>query len=96
MSRLPDQISFDRIGIDSIKDIDDVKIWLKSFMNEFDRWYAQLFDRIENGGYETKTWRVKEATAADVTAGKADTIGNLMEQRKISGVWTTLRQNFGS
>jgi len=51
-----------------------------------DEFYALLRDHIENGGMGTSNWDVKEATAADVVSGDANTVGDLMVKHKTTGV----------
>lgn len=85
MSKLPKEWSFDRGAIDRIKNIDDVKRMFTSIIRELDLWYSQIYDQIENGGMSTPNWDIREATAADVTAGNAKVKGNLIVKHKTSG-----------
>ncbi|HEB26924.1 MAG TPA: hypothetical protein ENI05_03975 [Porticoccus sp.] len=89
MSLLPKKFAFPESSINTVKDLDDMKRVFADFVREFNRWYAKLFDQIENGGMETQTWRIKEADAADVAAGNRVALGDLVFQRKISGIWKT-------
>ncbi len=96
MSNVPNRIPFERGAINNIKTTEDVVRWLNGFMRDLDQWYDQYFDNVENGGFETSTWRVKEATAQDITDGQARAVGDLLFQRKIAGVWTTAHTIYGS
>ncbi len=96
MSLLPKKFAFQESSIKGVKDLDDMKRVFRDFLREFDRWYAKLFDNIENGGFETNSWRVKEADAADVAASQANAVGDLIFQRKVAGVFTTAHTIRGS
>ncbi len=88
MSLLPKKFAFQESSINSVKDLEDMKRVFADFVKEFNRWYDQYFDNVENGGFETKTWRGHEATAADLEGGKYN-VGDLLIQRKIDNVWQT-------
>ncbi len=88
MSNVPNRIPFERGAINNIKTTEDVVRWLNGFMRDLDQWYDQYFDNVENGGFETSTWRGHEATAADLEGGKYK-VGDLLIQRKIDNVWQT-------
>lgn len=88
MSLLPKNFPFQESSINDVKDLDDMKRVFGDFVKEFFRWYAKLYDNIENGGFETNSWRVKEAFD-DATYAPAIT-GDLLFQRKIAGIWTTV------
>lgn len=87
MSLISETFAFQESSIESIKDIDDMKRVFKDFVREFNRWYAKFYDNVENGGFQTKTWRAHEATAADVTS--LIQIGDLLFQRRIGSAWVT-------
>lgn len=87
MSLIPENFAFMESSIDNIKDLDEMKRVFKDFVREFFRWYAMYYDNVENGGFQTKTWRGHEATAADVTALIDE--GDLLIQRMINKVWKT-------
>ena len=88
MSLMPRQIPIRRLDIGRLETVGDVRRWLEGFVKELDLWYTQLYNHIESGGFETKTWRVKEANAQDVTDGNAAAVGDLMFQHKVSGIWS--------
>ncbi len=85
MTSVPQLIPFQRGAIDDIQDIDDAKRWLKDFVLQLDTWWISVFDQIENGGMSTPNWDIREATAADVTAGDAKVKGNLIVIHKTNG-----------
>lgn len=88
MSKLSRTFAFQESSINGIKDLDDMKRVFADFVKEFNKWYAKYFDQVENGGFETNTWRGHEATTADLEGGKYK-IGDLLIQRKIDGIWQT-------
>lgn len=79
------RIAIDRSSIENMKNIDDVKQWLRRFVNNLDEWVDSVYDNIENGGFGTPNWDVREATAADVAAGNAAAVGNLITIHKTTG-----------
>ena len=87
MSRLPKKLPFQESSINGIKDLDDMKRVFGDYVRASNELYDKLYDNIENGGFETNSWRVHEATAEDVTATIA--IGDLLIQRDIDDIWTT-------
>lgn len=84
-SKVIPRIPIDRSTIENMKTVDDVKQWLRRFIVNLDEWVATIYDNIENGGLGTPNWNVKEATAADVTAGNAVAAGNLIVEHKTEG-----------
>lgn len=60
-------------------------VYLRQLNNEILMSYRRIYDSIESGGMSTKSWSVREATAADVTAGDAAVAGNLIVVHKTSG-----------
>ena len=44
--------------------------------------HRHIWDFAESGGASTPNWNVREATAADVTAGEAVAVGNLIIEHK--------------
>ena len=88
MSNLPKKFAFQESSINGVKNLEDMKRVFADFVKEFNRWYDKYFDNIENGGFETNTWRGHEATADDLESGKYQ-LGDLLIQRKIAGVWQT-------
>ena len=87
MSRIPRKFPFQESLISGIKNTKDMVKVFADFVRVFTRWYDKYFDQVENGGFETNSWRVVEALD-DVTYAPAET-GDLIFQRKIAGIWTT-------
>ncbi len=85
MSKMPKTPFFDLAALDRIKSVEDVIEWLKKYNRDFLVLYKKLFNQIENGGASTANWNVREATAADVTAGKAKVAGDLIVEHKTNG-----------
>jgi len=56
--------------------------------------YSKL--KGSDGEYSDGTWRIISAVAADVTADRANAVGDRMIQRKVDGTWTTARLDYGS
>ncbi len=67
--------------------------WIKSLYDSLQREHRSVRTEADTGGMNTATWRIKEAETIDVAAGQANAAGDLMIQRKISGIWKT-SQNF--
>jgi hypothetical protein len=61
MSLLPKQLPFDKIGLARAKSPEEIKKWLDQFINDFQMFYSRLYDQIENNGFETQNWKVKES-----------------------------------
>ena len=85
MSLLPRKFPFQQSSINGIKTVEDAKRVFGDFAREFERWYSKLYDSMEAGGMSTSAWRVKEATALDVTNGDAKAAGNLIVEHKLNG-----------
>ncbi len=84
MSDLPSKPhEFSSIG--NIKTVEDVKQWLRTYGNDFDKWYTKLRNQLNNGGLSTNNWDIRESTTADVTAGDAQAAGNLIVIHKTNG-----------
>lgn len=60
--------------------------YLRQLNDEIMIGHRSIYDSIESGGMSTKSWSVREATAADVTAGDATAVGNLIVIHKTSGM----------
>lgn len=87
MSDLPRRIPFRESSIQEIKSLDDMKIVFEEYVKQINKTYDKIYNNAENGGCETNSWRIKEATAADVNSGLATAAGDLLFQRKIDGIW---------
>ena len=84
-------LALDRPGLRSLKTVEDVVRWLIDLVKVLDENHATLVDHLINGGFRTEKWREVQATAADVTAGKADAVGQLMLQHSTDGItWNTI------
>ncbi len=78
-------MQLDEVGIGRISVKDDSKNWLKRLLRRLDFIYRIMRDQIELGGTLTKNWEIREATAADVTAGDSVAVGNLIVRHKTNG-----------
>ena len=85
-SNLPRTIPVDKSSLTGIKTVADLVVWLAGFAKAMDEIYGLLRDHIENGGMGTPNWDIKEAKAADVVSGDANTVGDLMVKHKTTGV----------
>ena len=85
MSKLPKSMQLDEVGIGRISVKDDSKNWLKRLLRRLDFIYRIMRDQIELGGTSTQNWEIREATAADVTAGDSVAVGNLIVRHKTNG-----------
>lgn len=84
-SKLPKKLAIDRISIKGLTSVKDIVLWLVDYVRALDNFYGLLRDHIESGGMGTPNWDVKEAKAADVTDGNANTVGDLMFKHKTTG-----------
>ena len=88
MSLLPRKFPFQESSISRVKNIKDMIRVFKEFVRAFTQWYDKYFDHVESGGFQTASWRVVEAL--DDTTYPPAVTGDLIFQRKISGIWTTV------
>jgi hypothetical protein len=72
MSLLPSQIPFERVAIENIESVEDMKRWLHNFMREFDAWYENFYSNIIEGGFLANTWRVINNENGDLEFQKWD------------------------
>ncbi len=77
MSKLEPKFPFMESSIEGVKDLDDMKRVFKDFVKAHSVWYAKYYDNVENGGFETNSWRTDEQEN-----------GDLKLQRKIGDIWT--------
>ncbi len=100
MSRLPKKILLPNMGNLRAKAKTDFERellrWVQTLYDNLQKNHQEIFEFAEAGGWGLKSWRAKEADAADVAAGDANAVGDLLEQQKVSGVWITRRINLGS
>lgn len=86
MARLRRTLGIDRVGIERMATVGDVQGWLRKFAVLLeDNYRLQLDAFLGSTAAETPNWFVREATAADVTAGQARTVGNLLIEHKTNG-----------
>jgi hypothetical protein len=55
MSKLPKNLPFNELQLDSIKDIQSLKSWLKTFISDFRNLYESIYNEIENNGRKHRT-----------------------------------------
>lgn len=77
MSRLPQTMELDRLGIERLPVKEEVKVWLRRLVDACEEKYLLIREFAEAGGFQTKIWR-----------GKEDGDGHLIIQERINGVWT--------
>ena len=88
---------FDRLRVLAESKFEDELIeYLKALHEVLQRETRAVRTFVDTGGFSTAGWRMKEATAADVADGKANAAGDLMLQKKISGVWQSSQIFYGS
>ena len=85
MSKLAKSMQLDEVGIGRLPVKDDTKNWLTRLLRRLDFIYRIMRDQIELGGTSTQNWEIREATAADVTAGDSVAVGNLIVRHKTNG-----------
>ena len=78
-------MQLDEVGIGRLSVKKDSKSWLKRLLRRLDFIYRTMRDQIELGGTSTQNWEIREATAADVTAGDSVAVGNLIVRHKTNG-----------
>ena len=78
-------MQLDEVGIGRLPVKDDTKNWLTRLLRRLDFIYRTMRDQIELGGAATQNWEIREATAADVTAGDSVAVGNLIVRHKTNG-----------
>lgn len=86
MSGLRKTLGLDRAGIERLSDFPGLKIWLRKLTSDLERSYSLQRNVVEGvTAAETPNWRIREANAADVTAGEARSVGNLITVHKTNG-----------
>lgn len=89
--KFPKELPINRVGLRDVKTVGEVVVWLNDLVKVLDEHYALLKNEFENGGLKTENWRRIQATATDVTAGYASTVGDLILQHSNDGItWTTV------
>jgi hypothetical protein len=78
-------MELDRAGIEKLPAAEPVKAWLRRLVDTIEQKYKLIRDHAQAGGLETKNWRVREATARDVTDDNANAAGNLIVIHKTNG-----------
>ena len=60
----------------------ELKNYLRQLTDALHLEHRHIWNFAESGGASTPNWNVREATAADVTAGEAVAAGNLIIEHK--------------
>lgn len=81
---------------EGLKTPQEIVKFLKVMIDNLEKAHTNQGDHNQGGGYGTKSWRVKEADAKDVADNKANAVGDMLIQRKVSGVWTSVQVYHGS
>ncbi|MFA5382220.1 MAG: hypothetical protein WC356_03575 [Candidatus Micrarchaeia archaeon] len=55
MSKLPKNLPFNELQLDSIQNTADMKRWLKTFISDFRKLYEVIYNEIENDGRKHRT-----------------------------------------
>jgi len=84
-SKLPKTLPIDKMTLSRVTTVNELQAWLARFVRDLDLLWDDIYDQIENGGAGTPNWDIKEAKAADVTAGDANAVGDLMVKHKTTG-----------
>lgn len=77
-NKLPSKPQVDTAALRNLKTVADVQQWLINYTTAMDKYHRLLKDTIDNFGMGTADWDIREANTADVAAGKAETVGNLI------------------
>jgi hypothetical protein len=86
MSFLPRKLKLDRPGIKVLFSWKALQIWLDKLVVALEESYQLQRDFVMgNTAGETSNWKIREATAADVTANQARAVGNLIVVNKTTG-----------
>jgi len=86
MSHLRKNLGIDRVGVRKIFDFKSLQLWLDKLVVILDENYKLQRDVVQGvTAAETPSWFIREANAADVTAGEARAVGNLIMEHKTNG-----------
>lgn len=86
MSKLTVSLELDRIGIERLPVAESVKVWFRKLVDRLEENYKLQRDYVQGAtASETPNWFIREANAADVTAGEARVAGNLIIEHKTNG-----------
>ena len=86
MSRLPNATGYDKVGVKLINSWPKFQEWMERHLDQMEMLYRLAHGDITGDtAAETSSWKMREATAADVTAGNAHAAGNLIIIHKTSG-----------
>ena len=86
MSKIRKTLGLDRVGIKRLFGFKELQIWLDRLVVVLDENYSLQRDFIQGGtAAETPNWIIRESNAADVTAGEARAVGNLIVVNKATG-----------
>lgn len=92
MIKMRKNLELDRMGIERLPIADSEKHWLKNLVDELQKAYRRTRENIAAGGASTANWDIRDATAADVTAGEARAAGNLLMYHKTNGTKHEIEQ----
>ena len=62
----------------------ELTAYLRQLTDALHMEHRHIYDFAESGGASTPNWNMREATAADVTAGEAQAAGNLIIEHKVN------------
>ena len=85
MSKIKKTIGLDKIGIESLSMPEKDKQYFRQLVGQLEQMHREMKEQAEAGGASTRNWEIREATAADVTAGSAAAVENLIVRHKTNG-----------
>lgn len=86
MSKIRKTFGLDRVGIKRIFSFKELQIWLDRLIVTLEENYKLQRDVVRGStAAETPNWFIREANAADVTAGEARAVGNLIMEHISTG-----------
>ena len=86
MSKIRKTLAIDRVGIKRITGFPILQIWLERLAITLEESFSIQRDVVRGvTAAETPNWFIREATAADVTAGVARAVGNLIMEHRTNG-----------
>ncbi len=86
MSKLRKKLGIDRVQIRRIFDFESLQDWLDKLTVILEDNYRLQRDVAQGStAAETPNWFIRDATVADVTAGDAQSVGNLIVENKTTG-----------
>lgn len=86
MSKLRKTLGIDRVELKRVGTFEQLRLWLERLAIILEENYKLQRDVVQGGtAAETPNWLIREANAADVTAGEARAVGNLIMLHKTNG-----------